>query len=87
MFPQCQNSLSFLGKAAGLGTDEPILRQNIVIIAFHYNKTVSLSSKTNKVHLKDIISDVIHRVAKIQGLTLGSVRLGKVRPKGNRRWF
>ena len=78
MFPQCRNSLRFLGKAADLGADKPIRRLNIVIIAFHYDKTVSLSYKTNKVHFKDIISDVM---AKIQGLTLGSVRL--VRPKGN----
>ena len=87
MFPQYRNSLGFLGKAADLGVDKPVLRRNTVIIAFHYDKTVSLSYKTNKVHFKDIISDVIHKVAKIQGFTLGNVQLGKVRPKGNTQWF
>lgn len=50
MFPQ--NSITFLGRTSGLGADKLVRRQNIVIIAFHYNKTVSLSHKTNKVHLK-----------------------------------
>ncbi len=59
---------------SGLEADKLVCRQNTVIIAFHYNKTVSLSCKTNKAHLKDIISHVIQRVAKIQGLlTFGSV--------------
>lgn len=57
---------------AGLGADKVVCRQDIVNMEFHYNKTVSLSYKTNRVQLKDIMSHVIHRVAKIQGLlTLG----------------
>lgn len=87
--PTCFHSVRIrapcLGKKrAGLGADKLVRRQNILNTAFHYNKTVSLSHKTNKIHLKDIISHVIHWVAKIQGLlTLGSVWLGNFRPKGN----
>lgn len=57
---QCVQSLS-LGKKAGLEADKPACRQNIVIIASNYKKTVSLSYKTNKVHLKDVTSCGIHR--------------------------
>lgn len=45
---------------------------HIVIIAFRYDKTVSLSNTTNKAHLKCVTSHVLHDVAAIQGLlTLG----------------
>ena len=70
--------------ANGLGADKVVCTQHIANIAFHYNKTVSLSHKANRVHLNDIISLVIHRVAEIQGLlTFGSVRPGNFRPKSN----
>lgn len=42
----------FPGKTSGLGADKHVCRQNIVITVFHYNETVSLSHKTNRVHLK-----------------------------------
>lgn len=60
MFPQRRNSIAFLGKMAGLGADKVVCRQDIVNMEFHYNKTVSLSYKTNRVQLKDIMSHVIH---------------------------
>lgn len=87
-FHSSRNSIAFLGKMAGLGADKLVRRQDIVNTGFHYNKTVSLSYKTNRVQLKDIISHVIHGVAKIQGLlTFGRVWLGNFRPKGNTQRF
>lgn len=59
--PTCFHcSITFLGKTAGLETDKPVCRQNTVIIAFQYNKTVSLTYKTNTAYLRDIISHVMH---------------------------
>lgn len=70
----------FPWEASGLGADKLVRRQNIVAIAFHYNKTVSLSYKTNKVPFKDIVSHIIYRVATIQGLlTLGRAGLSDQR--------
>lgn len=59
--PTCfpQSSGTFHGKTSALESDKLICRQSIVIMAFHYSETVSLSYKTNKVHLKDI-SHIMH---------------------------
>lgn len=61
---------SLWGKQKGSGADEPV---NILITALHYNK-ICFTKRAKESHSQEIISDVLFRVDRIQGLPpLGSV--------------
>lgn len=73
-----------LGKKKRSGADEPV---NIVITALHYNK-ICFTKRITESHSQEIISDVLFRADRIQGLpSLGSLWTGNFRPKSNTEWF
>lgn len=68
----CLNSITLFGekKNQRSGADEP---ENIIITALHYNK-ICFTKRVKESHSQEIISDVLFRVDRIQGLpSLGSV--------------